>query len=538
MTTETQTETYGSKEKGPTKILNFLYLGSQADALNNEILKKYDIKAILNITIPCIRPDKELIKDSNFLNIELKDNFTEKILPHFEKAFEFIDKQRDLKHNVLIHCLAGISRSATFCIAYLMKHLSVDHSCAYSYVKKLRASISPNFNFLGQLFEYETNLKKIMTLKHEIPILDINYTSSSACANESKNNILKRDAISLKDVGTYSIANETKFHFLKNKNGKRLLQQGPSVNPILRPSILSFDRTTTIKNNLRTNIPGTDKFSPSTEFANISLRTFTEEPLTKIPLTYKEEEEEETKIDANNQSATSSTTNTLTCENPTFGFTSSCLSYHENFIENKRKNYLRNIGSNFFDDIFKKNGKRMRRRLNNNSDTQKLGSNELNCNVPFVFNATAQNESSSVNQELYDKFDEKMDSDKHVFEKPYNPTSPKKHFGENENKGLMKSKSSVNVEKEEQSNCQVLRKSLTLIFNTENNSSFSLDQSSNKYNITPQTPSSRPMFLSMNQSQSSTTSTSNETQTSNHINGRDPDRDSIGSNSSHEITVN
>ena len=60
---------------------------------------------------------------------------------------------------MLIHCRAGISRSATICIAYLMYagHFSLDE--AHDYLKRRRPLISPNLNFMRQLAEFETSLQ-------------------------------------------------------------------------------------------------------------------------------------------------------------------------------------------------------------------------------------------------------------------------------------------------------------------------------------------------------------------------------------------
>jgi len=59
---------------------------------------------------------------------------------------------------VLVHCQAGVSRSSTIAIAYVMTRLSMRMFDAFRFVKAQRAVVAPNFNFLGQLLELETTL--------------------------------------------------------------------------------------------------------------------------------------------------------------------------------------------------------------------------------------------------------------------------------------------------------------------------------------------------------------------------------------------
>lgn len=71
--------------------------------------------------------------------------------------YDFIsDSVKNSKGRVLVHCQAGISRSATICLAYLISRYRLRLDEAYEYVKKRRSVISPNFNFMGQLLNWET----------------------------------------------------------------------------------------------------------------------------------------------------------------------------------------------------------------------------------------------------------------------------------------------------------------------------------------------------------------------------------------------
>ena len=60
---------------------------------------------------------------------------------------------------VLVHCVAGVSRSATITIAYIMQRSLLSMMDAFKLVKRQRHIVAPNFNFMGQLMELERRLQ-------------------------------------------------------------------------------------------------------------------------------------------------------------------------------------------------------------------------------------------------------------------------------------------------------------------------------------------------------------------------------------------
>ncbi|NWQ75114.1 DUS16 phosphatase, partial [Columbina picui] len=142
---------------GPTRILPHLYLGCQRDVLNKELMQQNDIGYVLNASNTCPKPD--FIPESHFLRVPVNDSFCEKILPWLDRSVDFIEKAKASNGCVLVHCLAGISRSATIAIAYIMKRMDMSLDEAYRFVKEKRPTISPNFNFLGQLLDFEKKIK-------------------------------------------------------------------------------------------------------------------------------------------------------------------------------------------------------------------------------------------------------------------------------------------------------------------------------------------------------------------------------------------
>uniref|UniRef100_H3C1F4 Dual specificity protein phosphatase n=1 Tax=Tetraodon nigroviridis TaxID=99883 RepID=H3C1F4_TETNG len=138
----------------PVEILPHLYLGCAKDATNLDVLEEYGIKYILNVT-PNLPNLFENAGEFKYKQIPISDHWSQNLSQFFPEAIGFIDEARGQKCGVLVHCLAGISRSVTVTVAYLMQKLNLSMNDAYDIVKMKKSNISPNFNFMGQLLDFE-----------------------------------------------------------------------------------------------------------------------------------------------------------------------------------------------------------------------------------------------------------------------------------------------------------------------------------------------------------------------------------------------
>ena len=93
------------------------------------------------------------------LHVPIVDFPTEDLRGHLDTLCDFIhDALSEQQNKVLVHCLAGLSRSPAVVIAYLMKHHNMTFAEAHNFVFERRPMISPNNGFVEQLKKYEADL--------------------------------------------------------------------------------------------------------------------------------------------------------------------------------------------------------------------------------------------------------------------------------------------------------------------------------------------------------------------------------------------
>ncbi|KAJ1274055.1 hypothetical protein BS78_05G033900 [Paspalum vaginatum] len=86
--------------------------------------------------------------------VPLRDTEEEDLLDRLEPCLDFIEEGRKVG-NVLVHCFAGVSRSASIIVAYLMRTEQKSLEEALESLKEISESACPNDGFLDQLKLFE-----------------------------------------------------------------------------------------------------------------------------------------------------------------------------------------------------------------------------------------------------------------------------------------------------------------------------------------------------------------------------------------------
>lgn len=146
-----------------------LFLGDIHDALDVDEVRSKGITHVVSCCperkdeIPPAGGDKE--KKIEYLFVDVKDHIQQDLMGFFKEVIDFIRDaiEKDENNKILVHCAAGISRSATFVIAFLSDFFKIEPLFALEMVSELREKVCPNLAFLLQLknfFDSHAKIKK------------------------------------------------------------------------------------------------------------------------------------------------------------------------------------------------------------------------------------------------------------------------------------------------------------------------------------------------------------------------------------------
>ena len=134
------------------KIVDGLWLGSLQSAHS---LKKGEFDHLISVSCGRISSPKFL---KSHTIIDIRDVRDEAIHEHFRHTNSIIANAIKNNEHVLVHCMAGVSRSATLVAAYLISTGMTDVE-ALSHIQMRRPCINPNKGFRIQLQNFYFTLQ-------------------------------------------------------------------------------------------------------------------------------------------------------------------------------------------------------------------------------------------------------------------------------------------------------------------------------------------------------------------------------------------
>lgn len=176
-------------KEGPAKLADWgLYIGGIREAEDLESLRAHGICAVVNAA-----PD---VVHVNYpegwvtLTVDAEDDPAYPLLEaHLEPVSEFLNEQRAQRRPVLLHCFAGMNRSAALCAAYLLARDRMDLFTVVRLISERRGWILSNDGFVRQLVHLakaEELLKPTERLQLDVVHEESDskpLKSSSSCAN-------------------------------------------------------------------------------------------------------------------------------------------------------------------------------------------------------------------------------------------------------------------------------------------------------------------------------------------------------------------
>ncbi len=138
------------------EIEPYLYLGS-VDAIYENTYQTFDVRKVISV----LSSEREMDEVKKHLSncpykidhtcILLKDNGTDPVNDYFTLISQEIKDAVDNKIPTLVHCFAGVSRSATLVAAYLCATRDYNYDQAYKFLQTKRSAVYPTFGFIVKL---------------------------------------------------------------------------------------------------------------------------------------------------------------------------------------------------------------------------------------------------------------------------------------------------------------------------------------------------------------------------------------------------
>lgn len=148
------------------EIIPHLYISNWDTSNNPEMIYNYNITGVITLeSTPKPNSILNYYQNNNIQNmyIYIGDSPQEDISQYFDSTYDFIKNHIDAGGNVLVHCMAGISRSSSIILNYIMRNMYENgkvKTCpcklfedVLDYARQQRPIINPNHGFKKQLLQ-------------------------------------------------------------------------------------------------------------------------------------------------------------------------------------------------------------------------------------------------------------------------------------------------------------------------------------------------------------------------------------------------
>jgi atypical dual specificity phosphatase len=146
-----------------SEITNQIWIGSYGDLSNDKFLDERQITHILCCAdeIP-LRVGFPYSQAYQGYKVPLMhDKVNEKTMAYFLEGATVLDTWINDGKNIMVHCFAGISRSVSVVITYLMVYKGWSYDLAFQHIKLRRPRMNPHSDFVPILRTIESKLPKL-----------------------------------------------------------------------------------------------------------------------------------------------------------------------------------------------------------------------------------------------------------------------------------------------------------------------------------------------------------------------------------------
>ncbi|KAG8508067.1 Dual specificity protein phosphatase 18 [Galemys pyrenaicus] len=147
---------------GLSQITSSLYISNGVAANNKSMLSSNHITTVINVSVEVVNA---VYEDIQYVQVPVADAPSSRLYDFFDPIADHIHSVEMKQGRTLLHCVAGVSRSAALCLAYLMKYHAMTLLDAHTWTKSCRPIIRPNNGFWEQLIHYEFELYSKNTVR-------------------------------------------------------------------------------------------------------------------------------------------------------------------------------------------------------------------------------------------------------------------------------------------------------------------------------------------------------------------------------------